>query len=86
MTAPTRASLQQQLDHVDAAIMGLEDCIENVRKRQAAGKRTDTMNPFRELRLDGFRDVRATLAWLQANEAAVRAFVDAQRADRGQAA
>lgn len=66
-------SLQAQIDHVEAACLALQDAIDNGDQRVARGKPADPLRPLKVSRLNGFRTVMATLAWIRDNEAAINA-------------
>lgn len=59
-------SIQAQIDHIEASILGIEDAIGLNKGR----KRPDGMDGFRQLRLDGFRAVLKTLRAAQEVEVA----------------
>jgi hypothetical protein len=66
MSTPSPAQIRTHIEHLDAAMAGIEDAIEIRARRQALGKPTDTLNPIRQLRLNGFREIKRTLEWLLA--------------------
>lgn len=61
---PSLAQVAANIDHVEAAILGIEDANRVRLDRERAGKKTDGMAAFRQIRINGFREVLETLRWL----------------------